>query len=251
MIGTSLAIGLGVAQAVAGVASAAIGSRAAGRAAATQSDAALKAAELQKQAADESLAFQKEIWGAEQARQAPFLEAGQKAIGEMSGMPQFAGPTAENFQADPGYQFRLSEGTKALERSAAARGGLLSGGTAKAMERYSQDFASNEYANVYSRAMGEYLARFNQLGSIAGMGQVSAGQLGAGGQAAAGDVSRTLMGSATNIGEFGMQAARARASGYLDTGKLWGGALQGGTSNLQDLLLLSRYRYPKQDGSYV
>jgi len=239
MIGTALAIGLGVAGAVTGVASAAIGSRAAGRAAAAQSDAALRAAELQKQAADESLAFQKEIWGAEQARQAPWVEAGQKAIGEMADFPEFQAPGAD-FTADPGYQFRLSEGTKALERSAAARGGLLSGGTAKALERYSQDFASNEYANVYNRAMGEYMARFNQRASIAGAGQVSAGQLGAGGQAVAGDVSRTLMGSATNIGEFGTEAARARASGYLDTANLWGNALRGGAGNITDALLLSR-----------
>lgn len=56
-----------------------------------------------------------------------------------------------DFQADPGYQFRLSEGQKALERSAAARGGLISGGSQKELQRYGQDYASGEYGNWLSR----------------------------------------------------------------------------------------------------
>ena len=59
--------------------------------------------------------------------------------------------TMDDFQKDPGYQFRMDEGTKALERSAAARGGLSSGSTLKALTRYGQDYASNEYQNAYNR----------------------------------------------------------------------------------------------------
>ena len=240
-ISTGTAIAIGAISAGAGVASAVIGSKAAGKAAQVQSDAAKSAAQLQKEAADASLAFQREVWEADQARQAPFVEAGQKAIGELSNFPEFQAPGAD-FTQDPGYEFRLAEGMKALERSAAARGGLLSGGTAKALERYGQDFASNEYGNVYNRAMGEYLSRFNQLSSIAGSGQMSARDLGAAGQDTARNVSNINIGTAGSIGQLGQEAARARASGYLDSANLWGNALSGGASDLSTLLLLSKLK---------
>ena len=91
-----------------------------------------------------------------------------------------------NFMTDPGYEFRRGEGQRAVERGAAARGGLLSGGTGRALTRYGQDYASNEYTNVY-----------NRISNIAGLGQVASGQSGqyamqygqqAGGAAAAGGV---------------------------------------------------------------
>jgi len=72
-----------------------------------------------------------------------------------------------NFQTDPGYQFRFEEGQRALDRGAAQRGGLLSGGYARKAMRYGQGFASNEYTNVY-----------NRIANIAGMGQVANQQAG-------------------------------------------------------------------------
>jgi hypothetical protein len=74
-----------------------------------------------------------------------------------------------NFQADPSYGFRLSEGLKALERSAAARGGLMSGGTGKALQRYGQDMASQEYGNAFQRFQQDRAAR-------AGLGGMEYGQ---------------------------------------------------------------------------
>jgi hypothetical protein len=65
---------------------------------------------------------------------------------------------AEDLQVDPGYGFRLSEGLKALERSAAARGGLLSGGTGKALTRYGQEMASQEFGNAFNRSLTQYNA---------------------------------------------------------------------------------------------
>jgi hypothetical protein len=58
---------------------------------------------------------------------------------------------ASDFQADPGYAFRLSEGMKALDRTAASRGGLLSGSTLKGAQRFGSDLASQEYGNAYNR----------------------------------------------------------------------------------------------------
>jgi len=71
------------------------------------------------------------------------------------------------FQTEPGYQFRFEEGMRALDRGAAARGGLLSGGYGRKAIRYGQGFASNEYTNVY-----------NRIANIAGMGQTANSQSG-------------------------------------------------------------------------
>lgn len=61
---------------------------------------------------------------------------------------------------DPGYQWRLEQGRKALEAGAASKGGLLSGGTQKALVNYGQNLASQEYSNAYGRALGENQLRY-------------------------------------------------------------------------------------------
>lgn len=71
-------------------------------------------------------------------------------------IPTFAPPSFDAAMADPGFQFRLRGGTDALERSAAARGVLKTGGTLKDLLEYGQNFASQEYGNVYNRALQSY-----------------------------------------------------------------------------------------------
>jgi len=119
------------------------------------------------------------------------------------GVPSLAGVPAYNWKADPGYQFRIDEGMRGLENSAAARGGLLSGGFARAVTEYGQNMASQEYGNV-----------FNRLASIAGYGQTA----NAGGQNA--------------ITNYGGAAADAiggaggyRASGYIGQANSWATAI--------------------------
>jgi hypothetical protein len=73
-------------------------------------------------------------------------------------------------QSDPGYQFRLDEGNKAISNAAAARGLGNSGGTLKALTKYGQDYASNEYNNSYNR-------QYNTLSQLAGYGQNSTNNL--------------------------------------------------------------------------
>jgi hypothetical protein len=117
--------------------------------------------------------------------------------------PNLADFPTYKFQADPGYEFRLNEGMRALERSAAAQGGLLSGGFGRKALRYAQDYASNEYQNVY-----------NRIASIAGFGQV-----------ATNNSTGIIMGASGNIGNAMMNAGEARASGYIAQGNAWSNAL--------------------------
>jgi hypothetical protein len=56
-----------------------------------------------------------------------------------------------DFNADPGYQFRMDQGNRAVNNSAASQGGLLSGATLKAIQKYSQDLGSQEYQNASNR----------------------------------------------------------------------------------------------------
>jgi hypothetical protein len=72
----------------------------------------------------------------------------------------FNAPTWEEAQKSPGYAFRLGEGVTALDRSAAAKGGLRTGGHNKDIMQYGQNIASQEYSNVFDRALKEYGARY-------------------------------------------------------------------------------------------
>jgi len=124
--------------------------------------------------------------------------------------------TASDFQKDPGYEFRMAEGQKALERSAAARGGLQSGGTLRALSRYGQDYASNEYTNAYNRFNADKDRRFNRLSALAGIGQTANSQVAAAGQNYAGQVGSNLTNLANAQGAAGMASAN-----------VWGNALSG------------------------
>ena len=110
--------------------------------------------------------------------------------------------TDYNFQTDPGYRFRFEEGQRALDRGAAARGGLLSGGYARKAIRYGQGFASNEYSNVY-----------NRIAAIAGMGQTANQHAGNAAQ---------YGGSA--MGTAAAQGGYATAYGQQGAGNAWANA---------------------------
>jgi len=137
----------------------------------------------------------------------------------------------QNVANDPGYQFRMAEGQKALERSASARGMLNSGGALKSLGRYYQGLASDEYQNAWNRNQAENTGRYNRLASIAGVGQTAAQNLGSAGsqyanalnQAGAnygGQASNALaaIGNANAAGSIG--AANAFSGGMQSLGNL-------------------------------
>lgn len=70
--------------------------------------------------------------------------------------PTFQAPTAATLSNDGGYQWRLAEGNRGIQRAAAARGSLLSGGTLKALAQYNQNYASNELGSAFGRANTEF-----------------------------------------------------------------------------------------------
>lgn len=188
------------------------------KAAQAQEDAARRAEAAQERRYQEQLEFQK-----------PFREAGLTAqqeimnllgLGPNTGSAEYGSMAKafgrEQFQTDPGYQFRQSEGLKALERSAAARGKFMSGASMKGITRFGQDLASQEYQNAFNRYQTERAARLNPLQNLMGSGQAATNVMtGAAGQAG--------QAQAQNI--YG--AGQARASGYVGQANALAGALSG------------------------
>lgn len=74
--------------------------------------------------------------------------------------PQFVAPSMQEALSDPGYLFRLRAGTDALERTAAAKGALRTGGHMKGIVEYGQTFGANEYNNMYNRALATFDRRY-------------------------------------------------------------------------------------------
>jgi hypothetical protein len=83
--------------------------------------------------------------------------------------------TNEDFVKDPGYEFRMAEGEKGINRALAARGGFNSGAALKALDRYNQDYASNEFTNAYNRDAANKARTFSFLSGSAGQGLQAAG----------------------------------------------------------------------------
>jgi len=204
-----------VAAAIGG--SALLGAYSANRAAGEQADAATRAAEAQSGAARYAADLQQQQYRENVQRQQPFYEAGVNALPELVSASRYTPFGQEQFQADPGYGFRLSEGQKALERSAAARGGLISGGALKAATRFGQDMGSQEYTNAFNRYQTERQARLGPLQALTGMGQSTANTIGAAGQ-----------NMASNVGNYGMQGANATAEGYMGAANARASGYMGG-----------------------
>ena len=145
-----------------------LGSRSASQGAGEQAGATRYAADLGQQQYEQT-----------RADQMPFMEAGKTALNKLIPLATNYTPFSyDAMTADPGYGFRLSEGQKALDRQAAARGGLISGGALRGATRYGQEMGSQEYTNAFNRYQAERNAELNPLQSLAGMGQTTATNLG-------------------------------------------------------------------------
>ena len=206
--------------------SALLGGSSSRSAASTQAAAADRSAELQKQISDQQIALQREQFNRQLELQEPFRQAGVNALNKLAPLAsEYTQFGMDQFQQDPGYAFRLSEGMKTLERGAAARGGLLSGATMKGLQRYGQDLASQEYQNAFNRYGIERERRLNPLQSLAGVGQTSAQQVGQAGQNMTAGIGGALGAYGQGASQAMGAAAQARASGYMGTANSLSGAL--------------------------
>ena len=189
-----------------------------------------KASSAQKNAANQQAQTATDTMAEQRAINAPFTTAGYAGVNELARQLGVAGDStsagygslmkpfdASTFQADPGYAFRLAEGNKALEHSAAARGGLLSGQAMKGAVEYGQNMGSNEYQNAFNRYTSERENRYNQLLGLTNVGTGSAGAM----TSAAGTMGANVANAQGNAGA-------ATASGYVGGAN----AINGGLNNV-------------------
>ena len=180
------------------------------------------AADTQAEATRDAAGLQDRQYWQTREDMAPWREAGVGALGQLTEGSAVGGDfnrdfTLADFNRDPGYEFRQREGQRGLERSAAARGGVLSGSALRGVTRYNQDFASNEYQNAYNRFNNDRTQRFNRLASIAGIGQTATRDVASQGQQNANVQSDLLL-----------QGANARAAGQVGSAN----AINSGLSSL-------------------
>lgn len=213
-------------------------SRQARKGAKAQSKAANNAAQLQYQASQDALEEQRRQYNTARADARPWRTAGELGLYDLQGLyglgpkwmndaaqeryrsdPMYAGEL-NNFQASPGYQFRMEEGLKALDRSAAARGMLRSGAQMKATQRYGEGLAADEYDRHFNRVTNSFNNYANRLSALAGVGQTTNQNMASLGANVANSSGNILMNAAQGMGQAQMAGAQARASGYQQQGAI-------------------------------
>lgn len=193
--------------------------------------ASSNAARTQARAADRATEAQERMFNRQVELQEPFRQAGVNALPDLIAASRYTPFSLEEFQKDPGYQFRLKEGMRALENRAGAEGTRISGNQLRGLVRYNQELAAQDWMNSFNRYQAERAARLNPLQSLTGMGQTTAaniaGQAGQLGQ---------------NIGANIIGAGNARASGYMGVANALSGGLGQYLNYSQGQDMLKAYR---------
>jgi hypothetical protein len=172
-----------------------------------------KASDAQVESSQQATGTQQDMFYQNREDMAPWRKTGEAALDTLWSTVQ-AGPG--EFTESPGYQFRVGEGEKAINRAAAARGMYDSGRTMKALTQYNQDFATQEYDNWLNR----WYQSLTPYQSMAGVGQTTAAQTAEMGQQ-----------TASNIAQNQVYAGNARASGYMGTANAINQGVDSGLSN--------------------
>ena len=203
-----------------------------------------QAASMQSDAAQRAIDLQAQINQQQMALNAPFYSAGvtgQNRLMDLMGLGANKdaadyGKYAKDFsmadyQADPGYAFRLSEGMKQLGSQARAQGGAGGGRTMMGMQKYAQDMASQEYGNAFNRYQTNRANQLQPLGNLQNVGVSAANQ-----QSAA------LGNYGSNVGNLLGQQGQAYAAGALGQGNTMNAAIGSGISAYQNNALIDQLR---------
>jgi hypothetical protein len=238
------------------------------------SQASKSAASTQAAAADRATAAQQAGLNQQLAVGAPYVDKGTAAMNQLSKLTMPGGelynskftptqfnPATFNYKqnTDPGTQFRMEQGLKAMNATAAARGGLISGNALKAGQDYGQAQGSQEYQNAFNRYLSNnqnlfaasqannqnnfaaYQANYqNKLSPLQFM--TSIGQGAAAGQAA--NIGNFANASAANT----MGAANATAAGQIGSANAYNNAIGQGINAYQMNQLINKSAYSSPSG---
>lgn len=179
-----------------------------------------KAAKAQKKAAQTAADTERYFYDTTRADLEPWRETGKQGLSTLANLYGLNGAGARDqayadFRTSPGYQFRVDQALKGVERTASARGRLRSPATELAVGRYISDYVAGPEFNSYA----------DRLAGIAGVGQSATNTTSAAGAQAAG-----------GIGQAQMAAGNARASGYVNTAN----AINQGVQNVASYYLYNQ-----------
>jgi len=244
-VGTSTALILGAIGAGASLGGGALAANASGSAAQTQVNAANAAAQQSQAAGQQAgeIVQQGNEASAEEIRAGSqvandqltsqlqeiirtngvYSAAGQRALQELQRLYSADGEYGRGFDAqalaenmDPGYQFRLEQGQKGIEGSAAARGSVLSSRAMKEVARFNSGLASQETANAFSRFANQRDARTGVLSGIFNAGAGADSQTNQARMAAGSAISGNTMAASGQIGQNAFNAGVYRGNALLE-----------------------------------
>jgi hypothetical protein len=195
-----------------------------------QGEAAKDAAAAQAGAAANASAVSQAQYEQTRKDQEPWRQAGGNALGLIQNPEYQKNFSMADFAKDPGYDFRLAEGNKAIERAANSRGSSQSGATLKALTKYGQDYASGEYQNAYTRFNADRDRTFNRLASVAGLGQT-----------ANTTVANAGMNNANNISNNILATGNAQAAGTIGQAQAYGNAVNQGMNTWMNYQMMNKY----------
>ena len=202
-------------------------------------------AQTHEDAMRESARLQKEMFDVQNEQQKPYREAGYSGLSDIVAMKPYLtkqfGP--EDFQAgiDPSYNFRLEQGNLATTNMANRAGGAIGGNALRGLMDYGQGAASQEYGNVFNRFQTGRSNIYNNLASIAGLGQTAVGQTG-----------QLSAYAGQNIGSAMSGAGSAIGAGQVAAGNAYGGGIQGaGNAYMMSQMLRPQMQPQPQFGSPI
>ena len=184
-----------------------------------------KAAKTQAASADRASQIQQENFEQTRKDLMPYKQAGDTSLSQLMGQMTPDGYfnqtyTGQDIYSDPSYQFRLQQGQDAIQSSAAAKGGLLTGATLKALQNYGQESASQEYSNAYNRFNADQTNRYNRLSNLVGIGQNAAAQVGNAGAQTSQAIANNTMAGANALAAGQIGSANAWTNGAQQLGSL-------------------------------
>lgn len=199
-----------------------------------------QAADAQKSAVGSANALDQSQYNQTRADQAPYRTAGYSALSRMSDLLGLSGNTAaegygslnkpftaDSVTTDPGYEFGRTQGLNAAQNSAAAKGGLYSGATLKALTQYGNDYATTKFDDAFNRDQTTKNAEYNKLAGVSGTGQNATNQVDATGTQVAANQGSNLIGAGNARGASDIATGNAITGGLNQSGAWW---LRGTTS---------------------
>lgn len=167
-----------------------------------------------EQAIRSEMARQQAAYAAYQAQPQQAPAAPNPLFGSL--LKPFTGADLVN---EPGYQFGLQQGQQAIDRSAASKGGLYSGATMKALNRFGQDYGGTKFGDAFNRDMSSKTQQYNFLSNAAGLGNTANNQSMAAGA-----------NYANAVGNNALGMGNVSAANALTQGTIWGNMINKGTA---------------------